>query len=125
MRPPVLLSVDEGLLVAALGTAGRNYSSKLLNGAWEILKRSLRQTRSPNPEAYLAKIYAHASMGQLQNAFASLHEFEKAHGNPMDVDAEELFSPFTTLNPLVLACCRNGFSTLDTVCSLSLSFLAV
>ncbi|XP_019166404.1 PREDICTED: pentatricopeptide repeat-containing protein At1g26460, mitochondrial [Ipomoea nil] len=115
VRPPVLLSVDEGLLVAALGTAGRNYSSKLLNGAWEILKRSLRQTRSPNPEAYLAKIYAHASMGQLQNAFASLHEFEKAHGNPMDVDAEELFSPFTSLNPLVLACCRNGFSTLDTV----------
>lgn len=115
VRPPVLLSVDEGLLVAALGTAGRNYSSKLLNGAWEILKRSLRQTRSPNSEAYLAKIYAHASMGQLQNAFASLHEFEKAHGNPIDVDAEELFSPFTTLNPLVLACCRNGFSTLDTV----------
>lgn len=120
VRPPVLLTVDEGLLLAALGTAGRTYNAKLLTGAWEVLKRSLRQTRDPNPESFLAKIYAHASLGQLQNAFATLHEFEKAHGSSEEESAEELFSPFTSLNPLVDACCRNGFATLDTVCSLSL-----
>ncbi|PHU02392.1 Pentatricopeptide repeat-containing protein, mitochondrial [Capsicum chinense] len=115
VRPPVLLTVDEGLLLAALGTAGRTYNAKLLTGAWEVLKRSLRQTRDPNPESFLAKIYAHASLGQLQNAFATLHEFEKAHGSSEEESAEELFSPFTSLNPLVDACCRNGFATLDTV----------
>ncbi|KAM3359148.1 pentatricopeptide repeat-containing protein, mitochondrial [Capsicum galapagoense] len=115
VRPPVLLTVDEGLLLAALGTAGRTCNAKLLTGAWEVLKRSLRQTRDPNPESFLAKIYAHASLGQLQNAFATLHEFEKAHGSSEEESAEELFSPFTSLNPLVDACCRNGFVTLDTV----------
>ncbi|KAH0753571.1 hypothetical protein KY290_023841 [Solanum tuberosum] len=115
VKPPVLLSVDEGLLVAALGTAGRTYNVKLLNGAWEVLKRSLRQMRVPNPESFLAKIYAHASLGQLQNAFATLHEFEKAYSSSKEESAEELFSPFTSLNPLAVACCRNGFVTLDSV----------
>lgn len=114
-KPPVLLTVDEGLLVAALGTAGRTYNGKLLNGAWEVLKRSLRQMRTPNPESFLAKIYAQASLGQLQNAFATLHEFEKAYGSSKEESSEELFSPFTSLNPLVVACCRNGFVTLDSV----------
>ncbi|CAH9079177.1 unnamed protein product [Cuscuta epithymum] len=115
VRPPVLLSVDEGMVVAALGTAGRNFSSKLLSGSWEVLKRSLRDSRIPNPEAYIAKINAHALMGQLQNAFASLLEFEKAYENSTNADKVELFSPFTSLKPLVLACCTNGFATLDTV----------
>ncbi|VFQ72380.1 unnamed protein product [Cuscuta campestris] len=115
VRPPVLLSVDEGMIVAALGTAGRNFSPKLLTGSWEVLKRSLRESRAPSPEAYLAKINAHALMGQLQNAFASLHEFEKAYGKSIDGEREELFSPFSSLQPLVLACCTNGFATLDTV----------
>lgn len=119
-KPPVLLTVDEGLLVAALGTAGRTYNGKLLNGAWEVLKRSLRQMRTPNPESFLAKIYAQVSLGQLQNTFATLHEFEKAYGSSKEESSEELFSPFTSLNPLVVACCRNGFVTLDSVCSLSL-----
>ncbi|MCD7469592.1 hypothetical protein HAX54_008732 [Datura stramonium] len=115
VRPPVLLTVDEGLLVAALGTAGRTCNAKLLNGAWEVLKRSLRQMRSPNPESFLAKIYAHASLGQLQNAFATLHEFEKVYGSSKEESAEELFSPFTSLNQLAVACCMNGFVTLDSV----------
>lgn len=114
-KPPVLLTVDEGLLVAALGTAGRTYNGKLLNGAWEVLKRSLRQMRTPNPESFLAKIYAQVSLGQLQNTFATLHEFEKAYGSSKEESSEELFSPFTSLNPLVVACCRNGFVTLDSV----------
>ncbi|CAL9072063.1 unnamed protein product [Musa textilis] len=113
-RPPVLLSAEEGLAVSALGAAGRTYNSTLLDAAWSILRRSLRQKRAPSPETYLAKIYAHSSLGQLQRAFASLNEFETVYGNSEEVD-QELFSPFTSLYPLVVACCKNGFSTLDSV----------
>lgn len=114
-RPPVLLSADEGLVVSALGCAGRTYNPTLLDASWSILRRSLRQKRAPTPEAYLAKIYAYASLGNLQRAFAALNEFETVYGNASDSDPE-LFSPFTSLYPLVVACCRNGFSTLDSVC---------
>ncbi|KAL0336500.1 UNVERIFIED_CONTAM: Pentatricopeptide repeat-containing protein, mitochondrial [Sesamum radiatum] len=113
--PAVLLSVDEGLVVTALGTAGRTYNSRLLDGSWAALKRSLRQKKVPNPESYLAKIYAHANMGNLRKAFSALHEFEVAHGHSNQEDGEGLFSPFYSLNPLVMACCRKGFTTLDTV----------
>ncbi|KAJ8497876.1 hypothetical protein OPV22_008428 [Ensete ventricosum] len=113
-RPPVLLSAEEGLVVSALGAAGRTYNSTLLDASWSILRRSLRQKRAPSPETYLAKIYAHSSLGQLQRAFASLNEFETVYGNSEEVD-QELFSPFTSLYPLVVACCKSGFSTLDSV----------
>ncbi|KAL2455394.1 Pentatricopeptide repeat-containing protein, partial [Abeliophyllum distichum] len=114
-RPPVQLSVDEGLVVSALGTAGRTYNSKLLDGSWAILKRSLRQKKIPNPESYLGKLYAHASLGNLQKAFGTLHELETAYGTSTEEAAEDLFSPFTSLNPLVMACSKNAFVTLDSV----------
>ncbi|OMO93403.1 hypothetical protein CCACVL1_06494 [Corchorus capsularis] len=112
--PPFLLSVDEGLIVSALATAGRTYSSNLLDASWAILKRSLRQKKPPSPESFLGKIYAHASLGNLQKAFATLHEFESAHGNSIN-EAEDLFSPFTSLHPLVVACSKKGFESLDSV----------
>ncbi|XP_020104641.1 pentatricopeptide repeat-containing protein At1g26460, mitochondrial [Ananas comosus] len=112
--PPVLLSVDEGLVISALGTAGRTYNTTLVDAAWSILRGSLRKKKAANPETYLAKIYAHASLGQLQRAFSTLNEFENVYGNSGEVD-QELFSPFTSLYPLVVACCKNGFSTLDSV----------
>ncbi|XP_044494728.1 pentatricopeptide repeat-containing protein At1g26460, mitochondrial-like isoform X2 [Mangifera indica] len=114
-RPPVLLSVDEGLVVLVLGTAGRTYSQTLLDASWAILRRSLRQKKAPNPESYLVKIYAHASLGDLQRAFSTLHDFETAYGNSNKYVEEELFSPFTSLNPLVIACSKKGFETLDSV----------
>ncbi|XP_043723746.1 pentatricopeptide repeat-containing protein At1g26460, mitochondrial [Telopea speciosissima] len=112
-RPPVLLSVDEGLVVSALGTAARTYNANLVNASWTILHRSLRQKRAPNPESYLGKLYAYSSLGNLQKAFSTLHEFESAYGSSSE--AEDLFSPFTSLYPLVVACCKNGFETLDAV----------
>jgi hypothetical protein len=112
----IQLSVNEGLVISALSAAGRTYSTDLLNAAWSLLKKSLRQKRAPSPETYLAKIYAHSSIGQLQQAFGTLREFENAHGNSEDIDLE-LFSPFTSLHPLVVACCKDGFSTLDSVYS--------
>lgn len=114
-RPSVLLSVDEGLVVSALATAGRTYSSTLLDASWAILRRSLRQKKAPKPESFLGKIYALASLGNLQRAFSTLHEFETAYGNS-NVEAEEdLFSPFNSLYPLVQACSKKGFETLDSV----------
>lgn len=113
-RPPVLLSVDEGLVLSALGSAGRTYNTTLLDASWSILRRSLRQKRAPNPETYLAKIFAYASLGNLQRAYSTLNEFENVYGNSVEVD-QELFSPFTSLYPLVVACCKTGFSTLDSV----------
>ncbi|KAL8258264.1 hypothetical protein R6Q59_030305 [Mikania micrantha] len=114
-RPPVLLSVDEGLIVKALTTAGRTYNSKLLDGTWAILKRSLRQKKVPSPESYLAKIFAYSSLGNLQKAFSTLHEFEISYEDSSKETEEELFSPFTSLYPLVVACSKDGFTTLDNV----------
>ncbi|XWS23102.1 hypothetical protein CRYUN_Cryun29cG0092500 [Craigia yunnanensis] len=113
-RPPFLLSVDEGLIVSALTTVGRTYSSNLLDASWAILRRSLHEKRMPSPESFLGKIYAHASLGNLEKAFAMLHEFEAAHGNSIN-EVEDLFSPFTSLYPLVVACSKKGFETLDSV----------
>ncbi|GAV57437.1 PPR_2 domain-containing protein [Cephalotus follicularis] len=115
IRPAVLFSVDEGLVVTALGTAGRTYNSALLEASWSILRHSLRQNKAPNPESYLGKIYAHSALGNLQRAFSTLHEFESAYGNSVKEVEEDLFSPFTSLYPLVVACCKKGFETLDSV----------
>lgn len=112
--PPEHISVDEGLVLSALSAAGRTCSTDLLNAAWSVLRKSLRQKRAPMPETYLAKIYAHSSIGQLQRAFGTLREFENAYGNTVNIDTE-LFSPFTSLQPLVVACCKDGFTTLDSV----------
>ncbi|KAF3945281.1 hypothetical protein CMV_028340 [Castanea mollissima] len=114
-RPAVMLSVDEGLVVSALGAAGRTYNSSLLDASWAILRRSLRQNKAPNPESYIGKIYALASLGNLQRAFSTLNEFEATYGNSDKEAEEEMFSPFTSLNPLVVACSKKGFETLDSV----------
>ncbi|KAF5449533.1 hypothetical protein F2P56_029966 [Juglans regia] len=115
VRPAVLLSVDQGLVLSALGTAGRTYSASLLDASWAILRRSLREKKAPNPESYLGKIYALASLGNLQRAFSTLNEFESMYGNPNKEAEQEMFSPFTSLNPLVTACSEKGFETLDSV----------
>ncbi|WJX57399.1 hypothetical protein P8452_42964 [Trifolium repens] len=113
-RPQVLLSVNEGLIVSALLTAGRTYNSELLGAAWAVLDRSLRKKKVPNPESYLGKIYALASLGNLQKAFGTLHDYESAYGDS-NQEADDLFCPFTSLHPLVVACSKKGFETLDTV----------
>ncbi|KAH9612060.1 hypothetical protein KSS87_014473 [Heliosperma pusillum] len=110
-RPPAYLCVDEGLVVKALSTAARTYDTKLLDASWAILKRSLRERKAPNPETFLAKINALASLGNLPSAFSTLSEFEKKHATAL----EDVFSPFTSLHPLVMACSKKGYETLDLV----------
>ncbi|XP_010551386.1 PREDICTED: pentatricopeptide repeat-containing protein At1g26460, mitochondrial [Tarenaya hassleriana] len=114
-RPSVLLSVDEGLVVSSLATAARTCSSTLLDASWTILQRSLRDKKTPNPQTYLAKLNAYASMGNLQKAFSTLKDFESAYGNSDQELVGEIFSPFTSLHPLVMACSKRGFETLDAV----------
>jgi len=113
-RPPIFLSVDEGLVLSAILTAGRSYNSELLGISWAVLDRSLSKKKAPNPESYLGKIYALASLGNLQKAFSTLNEYELAYGDAGQ-EAEELFCPFTSLHPLVVACSKKGFETLDNV----------
>ncbi|XP_078430211.1 tetratricopeptide repeat (TPR)-like superfamily protein [Wolffia australiana] len=111
--PPATLAIEEGLVVSILGVAARTYNTVLLDASWEILRRSLRGKRLPIPETYLGKIHAYANLGNLQRAFNTLSEFETAYGG--SPGSEDLFSPLTSLHPLVVACCKKGFSTLDTV----------
>ncbi|KAF8034601.1 hypothetical protein BT93_C0799 [Corymbia citriodora subsp. variegata] len=111
-RPPVHLSMEEGLVLSAFGTARRTFSSTLLDASWAILRQSLQQKNTPSPALYLGKIYALASLGNLQRAFCTLHEFETGYGN-LQEQAEDLFSPFTSLNQSVVACFKIGFETLD------------
>lgn len=114
MRPPCYLFVEEGLVVSLLATAGRTYSKKLLDAAWSILKRSLRQ-KVASAETYIAKIHAHASLGHHMKALETLLEFESLYGGSDKQAVEDLFSPFTALYPLVVACSYNGCATLDNV----------
>ncbi|KAI3953748.1 hypothetical protein MKW98_017572 [Papaver atlanticum] len=115
-RPPVYLSVDEGLVMPALGTASRTFDRTLIDASWAVLRRSLRNNRAPSAESYLGKISAYSSLGNLQRAFATLHEFESVYGGDSNTEAaENLFSPFTSLSPLVMACSKGGFETLDSV----------
>ncbi|KAF5956935.1 hypothetical protein HYC85_004160 [Camellia sinensis] len=97
-------------------------NAKLLDGSWVILKRALRQKKVPNPESYLAMIYAHASLGNLQKAFSTLHEFETTYRNSTKEAEEDLLSPFTSLCPLVMACSKDGFVTLDSTSEASSVF---
>nr|CAN63146.1 hypothetical protein VITISV_029486 [Vitis vinifera] len=76
--------------------------------------RSLRQKKAPQLESYLAKIYADAALGDLQRAFSTLHKFETAYRNSPKEAEEDIFSPFTSLHPLVMASSKKGFETLDT-----------
>ncbi|KAF6165103.1 hypothetical protein GIB67_000687 [Kingdonia uniflora] len=114
-RPPVFLSAEEGLVLSAIELASATYNPTLLDASWAILRRSLRQKRLPSPESYIGKINAHASLGNLQRAFSTLNEFESAYGHCTTGGQEDFFSPFTTLRPLVVACAKNGFETLDSV----------
>ena len=54
-RGPVLLSVDEGLVVSTLGTAGRTYSSTLLDASWAILRDHCVKRRHLNQNLILQK----------------------------------------------------------------------
>ncbi|RVX11159.1 Pentatricopeptide repeat-containing protein, mitochondrial [Vitis vinifera] len=54
-RGHVLLSVDEGLVVSALGTAGKTYSSTLVDASWAILRDHCVKRRHLNQNLILQK----------------------------------------------------------------------
>lgn len=114
-RPPRYLFVEEGLVVSLLATARRTYSKKLLEASLSILNRSLCRNKVASAETYIARIHALASQVHLPKAFDALFEFESLYGGSDKQAEEDLFSPFTALNPLVVACSQNGYATLDSV----------
>lgn len=113
-RPPRYLFVEEGLVVSLLATAGRTHSKNLLDAAWSILKRSLRQ-KVASAETYIARIHALASPRHVIKAMDALLEFESLYGGSDKQAEEDLFSPFTALHPLVVACSHNSCASLDSV----------
>ncbi|KAI3902280.1 hypothetical protein MKW92_053041 [Papaver armeniacum] len=71
----------------------------------------ISQKKVPSAESYLVNIYAYSSSKEFEKALATLKELECAYG---DSD-ENLFCPFTSLSPLVIALSKGGVGTLDSV----------
>eukprot|EP00245_Coleochaete_scutata_P009964 TRINITY_DN3410_c0_g3_i1.p1 TRINITY_DN3410_c0_g3~~TRINITY_DN3410_c0_g3_i1.p1 ORF type:complete len:302 (+),score=37.84 TRINITY_DN3410_c0_g3_i1:119-907(+) len=66
--------------------------------------------------AFLARMHAYASSGDIKSAFRAVADLERNHCPPDDATGHptnpEALCPFTSLRPLMLACCRN-LATLD------------
>lgn len=107
--------LDEGGMVAVLGTAARTGNGALANVAWDLLTRSLISAKAPGPAAYLARVHACATSGDFDTAFSILHEMQGLYGNAQTTEDSEILSPFSSLRPLVLAISRAGPAALDAV----------
>ncbi|PQP92671.1 pentatricopeptide repeat-containing protein [Prunus yedoensis var. nudiflora] len=97
-------------------------NSKLAFHALEFMAKWIARGEQARPAVFLsvdegllvsALATAARTHRSLQRAFSTLHEYESAYGN--SDKEEELFSPFTSLHPLVVACSKGGFETLDSV----------
>jgi pentatricopeptide repeat protein len=114
-RPSQPLNMDEGGMVALLGTAARTGNGSLNNEAWNLLTSSLGPGRIPNPASYCARVHACASAGDFETAFNTVREMELAFGNLQGGNDPEILSPCSSLRPLVLAIARAGPGALDAV----------
>ncbi|CAK9191410.1 unnamed protein product [Sphagnum troendelagicum] len=112
-RPSQPLNMDEGGMVALLGTAARTGNGSLNNEAWNLLTSSLGPGRIPNPASYCARVHACASAGDFETAFNTVREMELAFGNLQGGNDPEILSPCSSLRPLVLAIARAGPGALD------------
>ncbi|KAG0569430.1 hypothetical protein KC19_6G090200 [Ceratodon purpureus] len=107
------LVMDEGSIVAILGTAARSSNAALAKEAWELLKLSVGSARAPNPAAYMALVHALSSSQQFDAAFLTLAEMQSLYGTPQSAEDLEVLSPFSSLRPLVLALAQLGPAGLD------------
>ncbi|XP_024521516.1 pentatricopeptide repeat-containing protein At1g26460, mitochondrial-like [Selaginella moellendorffii] len=105
--------LDEGTMIAVLGSAARTGDTALCNHAWEALVHHTQGIgKTPSVEAYLARVHALALSGDMSTAFRAVWELEVHHGRKQDSDTEA-FSPFTSLKSLASACSRGGAAALD------------
>jgi hypothetical protein len=114
-KPVQPLVMDEGSIVAILGTAARSANAALAKEAWELLKVSVGSTRAPNPASYMALVHAMATSQQFDAAFLALAEMQSFFGTPQNAEELEILSPFSSLRPLVLSLSQLGPAGLDGV----------
>ncbi|OAE33294.1 hypothetical protein AXG93_1200s1560 [Marchantia polymorpha subsp. ruderalis] len=107
------LTMDEGGIHAILSCAARAADIELSTEAWSMLRASFRGTKTPRPSSYHARIHALAAGGDFDTAFSTLHEMQEAYNDTEYAADTNIFSPFTSLRPLVLACTRGGAAALD------------
>ncbi|KAJ7529093.1 hypothetical protein O6H91_15G033700 [Diphasiastrum complanatum] len=107
------LMFDEGTLLAVLSTAARKGDGALTDKVWDTLVKSLGDQQHPSPALYHARIHAHSAAGNLTAAFCGVEELQSAYGKLEDDTNGQIFSPFSSLRPLVLACLRGGAESLD------------
>jgi len=115
--PKTVLSLlmDEGSIVAILGTAARSGNAELAKEAWELLKVSVGSNRAPNPASYMALVHALSTSQQFDAAILALAEMQSLFGTPQNAEELEILSPFSSLRPLVIALSRLGPAGLDGV----------
>ncbi|CAJ1973916.1 unnamed protein product [Sphenostylis stenocarpa] len=82
---------------------------------WEFVCDPVEGWSLPGLEVYVGSALRYMKK-KIELAFNThtLNEFELAYGDSGQ-EAEELFCPFTSLHPLVMACSKKGFETLDNV----------
>lgn len=107
------LLMDEGGVIAALNTAARTGNKSLSDVAWDLLCRTLGDAKSPSAPAFLGRIHCSSAAGDLTAAFEAVSELEKAHGESQPCSVPEILSPFSSLQPLVRACCKGGPTGVD------------
>lgn len=110
---PVVM--DEGSIVAVLGTAARTANAALAKEAWELLKVTVGSARAANPAAYMALVHALSSSQQFDAAFLTIAEMQSLFGTPQNAEDLEILSPFSSLRPLVVSLSQLGPAGLDGV----------
>ncbi|KAF2294984.1 hypothetical protein GH714_029929 [Hevea brasiliensis] len=107
-RPAVLLSVDEGLIISTLGTAGKTYSSTLLDASWEVLRHSLRQKKSLNQNLILGKYMPMHHWGISRRLLVLFVNLSLLMGVYFQLEnlsrAESPYKSVAALNCIVLGC---------------------
>lgn len=81
---PVIM--DEGSIVAVLGTAARTANAALAKEAWELLKISVGSARARNPAAYMGLVHALSSSQQFDAASLTLAEMQSLFGTPQNAE---------------------------------------
>ncbi|KAG0625771.1 hypothetical protein M758_2G080100 [Ceratodon purpureus] len=112
-KPVQPLVMDEGSVVAILGTAARSANAELAKEAWELLKLSVGSTRAPHPAGYMALVHALSTSQQFDAAFLAIAEMQSLFGTPQNAEELDILSPFSSLKPLVLSLSQLGPAGLD------------
>lgn len=111
-EPRMHYFVEEELIIPVLQLAGKTRNIKLFDVACVLLDLSLGQNVA-EADTFVAKICAYASLGNLKLAHNSLFKLESLYRGAKE--ATDLFSPFSALNPLVMAYSKDGCATIDSI----------